>query len=134
MNFKIKNTTPLYPTDTKDFEIGWETIEQVYEGQLNCCSCGCGGDYFYTQHYCDHRRQSYFDLAFLKSSDEKIKTLLSIVEESNNVGWMYCNTTNRYILEAKLKEYTEYGTNQIIEQGIRVYFMTKPFELLIKNK
>jgi hypothetical protein len=69
---------------------------------------------------------------FLKSSDEKIKILLRIVEESNNVGWMYCNISNRYILEAKLKEYTE--SKQIIEQGIRVYFMTKPFELLIKNK
>lgn len=131
MNFKIKNTTPLYPTDTKDFEIGWETIEQVYEGQLNCCACGCGGDYFYTQHYCDHRRQMDGN-PFLKSSDEKITILLRKVEKSNNVGWMYCNTTNRYILEAKLKEYTE--SKQIIEQGIRVYFMTKPFELLIKNK
>jgi hypothetical protein len=21
-------------------------VEQVYFGQLNCCACGCGGDYF----------------------------------------------------------------------------------------
>ena len=117
MKFEIKNAEELYPEGTQDFTIPWENIEKVYEGQLNCCACGCGGDYLFTQHYCDYRLESDGN-DLLVSSDEKIVRLLTVMQESKRVGWM--QGSSGYILEVELRSRrTDYGT---IDEGIRVYF------------
>ena len=36
--------TPLF--GRKEFEIDVEKVTKVYKGELDCCRCGCGGDYF----------------------------------------------------------------------------------------
>lgn len=36
--------TPLF--ERKRFEIDVEKVTTIYKGKLDCCRCGCGGDYF----------------------------------------------------------------------------------------
>ena len=130
MKFEIKNAEELFPEGTRDFTIPWENIEQAYEGRINCCACGCSGDYYYTQHYCDYRLE--FDgNDLLVSSDKKIARLLTEMQESEGVGWYRDDIGGGYILEIETKSYGP--TYNKIKEGIRVYFKNSAFKNT-KNK
>lgn len=42
-NFQIAHTP--YDAEKKSY-ITFDMVDSLYVGQLNCCSCGCGGEYY----------------------------------------------------------------------------------------
>lgn len=120
---EIKNARILMDTK-KDFSIQWECIEQVYEGQLNCCACGCQGDYLYTKHYTDILNVGRTS-AFMCPSDEEIKSILDLISTSNEVGFQ--QGTDGWILELHTETKDNWDGDEI-EIGYRIYFKNRPLE------
>jgi hypothetical protein len=121
---EIKNARIL--TDTKkDFSIQWECIEQVYDGQLNSCACGCQGDYLYTKHYTDIRNVGRKPNVMLHPSDEVIKRILDEMSRSHEVGFQKDN--NGWILELHTETKDNWEGDEM-EIGYRIYFKNRPLE------
>ena len=121
---KIHNAKIL--TDTKrDFSIRWECIEQVYDGQLNSCACGCQGDYLYTEHYADIRNVGRKPNVMLHSSNTRIVKILEEMSVAHEVGFQ--QEDNGWILELQT-ETTKNGYDDEVELGYRIYFKNRPFE------
>ena len=121
---KIHNAKIL--TDTKmDFSIRWECIEQVYDGQLNCCACGCQGVYLNTSHSTDIMNVGRKPDVLMYPSDKEIKNILDIMSKSDEVGFQ--QDDKGWILELQT-ETTENYDGDKIELGYRIYFKNRPLE------
>lgn len=46
--FKFNHTPLTYSLEAR---VVPSQVDQVYFGQLNCCACGCGGEYFTDQEH-----------------------------------------------------------------------------------
>lgn len=108
----------------KDFSIQWDCIEQVYDGQLDICSCGCGGEYLYTKHYSDLRNR-HRDKFFLSSDDERIKGIMQEFEQSDRVKFQ--KMVGGFVLELKTSDGWNTEQDSSAEIGFRVYFKHSPF-------
>ena len=67
-NFRV-TAKPMEMTQT--FEINFDKITSVYRGKLDCCRCGCGGNYLYTSVEAE-KLNADRDKHFIKSSDRAI--------------------------------------------------------------
>ena len=64
---------------TLKFNFEMNSIQQIYIGKLNGCTCGCAGYYIYTQEFSDRRFAK--DGIRLHHDDEKIN---QIIDEMSN--------------------------------------------------
>lgn len=65
------------------FEIDLYKIEKVYDGQLDCCACGCGGE--------------YYDLRNI----EKIKNAMLEVKNASEHDLSYIEWDTHYCIDYK---------------------------------
>ena len=90
---------------TKSFTL--DDIDQVYFGQLNCCACGCGGDYYDIKGSYDSKERS---LRMIKRAIRKLSM-------SGDVS-----SLDDYIFELKTETYDSgYWGDSVKENGIRIY-------------
>ena len=132
----LKNVKP-FEQNPRDFRIEWDKIESVYKGRLNACSCGCAGDYLYTQtygRYCKHVNGN--DILHEMTSvlkDTEIAGILSKMEaRSSDVFYQW--DRDGVILELMTDEYKEHYwedddvySDEIIQKGYRVYLKWKSY-------
>ena len=134
MEFKIKNVTP-FEQETRDFTINWNSIESIYKGRLNACSCGCAGDYLYTQHYADYRSQKDGNVLLLDltnpAKDRIIQEILTRVF-LNKEGIKYQRDNDGWIFEIETEHVTdsnEHGWEEEVIKGYRIYSKFSPFKI-----
>lgn len=124
MEFEIKNVHP-FETEPRDFNIKWNNIDSVYKGQLNSCSCGCSGEYLYTQHYADYRANTDGNKLLLDVSsdevDEKIKRIIQYFATDKGVNKGYQRDTDGIIFEVE----THQKDGKTF--GYRIYHKNKPY-------
>jgi len=114
----------LLTPSKRDFSIQWECISSVYEGQLNCCACGCQGDYLYTKHCTDILNVGRTS-AIMHPSDERIKHILDEMSRSPEVGFI--QDSGGWILEVHTETKDNWEGDEM-EIGYRVYFKNIPLE------
>lgn len=90
---KMTNVKP-YENFARDFDISLDKIRHVYSGVINRCTCGCEGDYFYTQHYATYRLKTDGNELLLPMTSEKqdlkiLKMLERAIEDfGDNARWL----------------------------------------------
>ena len=95
-NFRV-SAKPMEMTQT--FEINFDKILQVYRGKLDCCRCGCEGDYLYTSVEAE-KLNAERDNHFIKSSDKAIMNdIKKFVSGDYEVQFIHNDTHNELILE-----------------------------------
>ena len=134
MEFQIKNVTPL-EVEPRDFTIEWNKIESVYKGRLNACSCGCAGNYLYTQHYANYRANTDGNKLLLdlvsEWKDARISKILTDKFLNNN-NITYLRSNDEFIFEVETDHYMETNENgweEEIIKGFRIYQNFKPFKI-----
>lgn len=133
MEIRIHNAKILTETE-KDFTIRLKNIDQVYEGQLNCCACGCEGEYLSTKH-----RADIFNIGrteyFIPANDERIQGILKTMMDSDEVGFQ--QSSDGYILElhTHTTDYVDHDSGKDEqEMGYRVYLRNWAFTDADKNE
>ena len=132
MEFQIKNVSPL-EVEPCDFTIQWDKIGSIYKGRLNACSCGCMGNYLYTQHYANYRAETDGNRLLLKdvSDDKKISKILT-GNFLNNNNIKYLRSNDEFIFEVETERYMKTdnkGWEEEIVKGFRIYQKFKPFKI-----
>lgn len=135
MEFQIKNVSPL-EVDPRDFTIQWDKIGSIYKGRLNACSCGCSGEYLYTQHYANYRAESDGNMLLLDDvSDSRDNQISKILTGNflNNNNIKYLRSSDEFIFEVETERYMETDENgweEEIVKGFRIYQKFKPFKII----
>ena len=102
-NFKVI-AKPMEHTET--FQINFDKITKVYRGKLDCCRCGCGGNYLYTSIEAE-RLNADRDNHFIKSSDRAIMNdIKKFVSGDYEVKFMHFDTADGYDNELILEIHT----------------------------
>lgn len=124
MDFEIKNVHP-FETTPEDFTINWENIDSVYEGRLNACSCGCEGEYLYTQHHANYRANTDGNKLLLDlvndDVDKRIKRIIEYFVKQKGTNRTYTHINDEIIFEVE----THQKGNKIF--GYRIFHKYKPF-------
>ena len=99
-NLKVQRinveATPLF--ERKRFNIDVEKVTKIYKGRLECCRCGCGGDYFEP-------------LTSNGNESRAFKDALEILKKSNKVKYHEYDDKNIF----------EIVTNEDRDLGITIY-------------
>lgn len=134
MEFQIKNVSPL-EVEPRAFTIEWNKIDSIYKGRLNACSCGCAGEYLYTQHYANYRAESDGNMLLLDDvSDNRDNQISKILTRNflNNNNIKYLRSNDEFIFEVETDRYMETDENgweEEIVKGFRIYQKFKPFKI-----
>ena len=134
MEFQIKNVSPL-EVEPRAFTIEWNKIDSIYKGRLNACSCGCAGEYLYTQHYANYRAESDGNMLLLDDvSDNRDNQISKILTRNflNNNNIKYLRSNDEFIFEVETERYMktdENGWEEEIVKGFRIYQKFKPFKI-----
>jgi hypothetical protein len=107
---------------TQSFEINFDKILQVYRGKLDCCRCGCEGDYLYTSIEAE-KLNADRENHFIKSSDKAIMNdIKKFVSGDYEVQFMHNDTHNELILE--IHTHTE-RSEEDERMGVTIYMEKK---------
>jgi len=135
MNIKIKNAKPFGEEIEEgcgmSYNIAWKEIESVYIGQLNCCLCGCEGDFLYPGKNADKSSA----IASRGGDDERIK---QVIRDINIYAqWEYIEEDNGFIFRLVNSVESTRGTDNWKdddkEMGILINTASVP-EASIMNK
>tara|TARA_R100001460_G_scaffold104030_1_gene149516 strand:+ start:1319 stop:1714 length:396 start_codon:yes stop_codon:yes gene_type:complete len=124
MEFEIKNVKP-FEVEPRDFTVEWNKIKSVYKGRLDSCSCGCEGEYLYTQHYAkciaknDGNRLLLDDVS--DSQDLFIQGILNNEFQNNNITYIESNDELIFEVETNRKVIKNGGWDEEAIYGYRVY-------------
>ncbi len=131
MEFEIKNVKP-FEVEPRDFTIEWNKIESVYKGRLDACSCGCEGEYLYTQHYAKCIAKNDGNMLLLDDVNDKqdlfIQGILTnefqrpkMLTKNNNIT--YIKSSDKWIFEVETnrKVIKNGGWDEEAIYGYRVY-------------
>ena len=109
----LKNVKPLDPI-ARDYNIDWKNVEDVYIGRLDCCGCGCEGDYLYTTHYANYRANTDGNKLLLdlvsNELDERIQEIIEEMSKSEDIGqYTSFDRERTFVLKTHEDDNGEYG-------------------------
>ena len=90
---KFQNVEPSHEV-ARDFDLKYERIKSVYYGRIDACTCGCEGQYFYTNHYAKYKSAVEGNRLLLPIADnEKVERQLKrALEHSHKAKFFKCMT------------------------------------------